>query len=162
MNISQQAAPTTDIAMTQTTEKNPSYETLQAQLQTAIDQLTAASNTLTQTKPVSIQDKLKSRKFWISIIGAAIAMIGMITSGSNTAAIIAFVILEIVSMVGYFFAEGTVDVARTKQMVQMAAQITTMIAAVSSATGMITAPTDTAGMIMDNMNDAATDAAFGN
>lgn len=148
--------------MTQTTEKTPSYETLQAQLQTAIDQLTAASSALTQTKPVSIQDKLKSRKFWISIIGAAIAMIGMVSSGSNTAAIIAFVVLEIVSMVGYFFAEGTVDVARTKQMVQMAAQIATMIATVSNATNMITPPADPAEMVVDNMNDAATNAAFGN
>lgn len=148
--------------MTQTTEKTPSYETLQAQLQTAIDQLTAASSALTQTKPVSIQDKLKSRKFWISIIGAAIAMIGMVSSGSNTAAIIAFVVLEIVSMVGYFFAEGTVDVARTKQMVQMAAQIATMIATVSNATNMITPPADPAEMVVDNMNDTATNAAFGN
>lgn len=162
MNTSQQTTQTTDIAMTQTTEKNPSYETLQAQLQTAIDQLTAASSALTQTKPVSIQDKLKSRKFWISIIGAAIAMIGMVSSGSNTAAIIAFVVLEIVSMVGYFFAEGIVDVARTKQMVQMAAQIATMIATVSSATNIIASPADPIGMVVDNMNDAATNAAFGN
>ncbi|MCM1230261.1 MAG: hypothetical protein NC489_09010 [Ruminococcus flavefaciens] len=80
-----------------------------------------------QTTPQTILNKLKSRKFWMALIGAAAGVCGMLNSNGNITAILIFVVLEIVSILGYFFTEGTIDNTRTKELMQMATQIAAII-----------------------------------
>lgn len=80
-----------------------------------------------QTTPQTILSKLKSRKFWMALLGAVAGICGMLSSDGNITAILIFVVLEIASIFGYFFTEGTIDSTRTKELMQMATQIAAII-----------------------------------
>ena len=91
--------------------------------------LSALTNKITSahTTPQTMLDKLKSRKFLMALLGAIAGVCGMLNSGGNTMAILIFVVLEVLSIFGYFFTEGTIDNTRTKELIQMATQIATIV-----------------------------------
>lgn len=94
-----------------------------------MEHLTAMTTKITnaQTTPQTFFSKLKSRKFWMALIGAAAGVCGMLNSNGNVTAILIFVVLEVCSIFGYFFTEGTIDNTRTKELIQMANQIAAII-----------------------------------
>lgn len=94
-----------------------------------VEHLTAMTTKITaaQTTPQTFLSKLKSRKFWMALIGAGAGICGMLNSNGNVTAILIFVMLEVCSIFGYFFTEGTIDNTRTKELIQMANQIAAII-----------------------------------
>lgn len=100
-----------------------------------MEQLNAMADKMisSQTTPQTIFTKLKSRKFWMALLGAIAGICGMLNSGDDVTAILIFVILEIASIFGYFFAEGTIDNTRTKELMQMATQIAAVLGALAPA-----------------------------
>ncbi|MDE6041683.1 MAG: hypothetical protein K2F99_08920 [Muribaculaceae bacterium] len=74
------------------------------------------------TQPSMLQ-KLKSRKFWVAAVAVVGGLCGMLNAGQNTTAILIYVALAAVSVLGYFFTEGTIDSTRTKEMIQAATAI---------------------------------------
>lgn len=71
--------------------------------------------TAVTAKP-TFKEKLKSRKFWIAIAGIIVGIGGLVGFGDSTTALIVFVTLQIVSILGYCIAEGYIDAARIKEM----------------------------------------------
>lgn len=102
-------------------------------LQNMISSLSGMTDKLvnSQTTPQTILTKLKSRKFWMALLGAVTGICGMLSSGGNVTAILIFVVLEVISIVGYIFSEGTIDSTRTKELLQMATQIAAIIGSIS-------------------------------
>lgn len=81
----------------------------------------------TQTTKPTLKDKLKSRKFWISVAGVASGVCGILNADGNTTAMVIFTILQIVSIVVYCLAEGTIDATRAKQIAEAATILIDMI-----------------------------------
>lgn len=79
------------------------------------------------TTKKSWKDKLSSRKFWLSAAGCIIGLGGMIGFNDNYMAIIAFAIIEVGSIIGYCIAEGMVDAANFKKLLEVVSQIVDMI-----------------------------------
>lgn len=66
----------------------------------------------------TLKEKLQSRKFWACLALMAVGICGMIGFNDNTTVIVAFVILEIVSVVTYVLTEGYIDAAHAKEIIQ--------------------------------------------
>ena len=66
-------------------------------------------DSMTQKKP--IKDKLTSRKFWVSLAGLIVGIIGIIgfNISENMVGLISSSIVSLGSVVGYLLSEGTVD-----------------------------------------------------
>lgn len=107
------------------------------QIKTMLESLTKVTDGIIQSQstPQTVMNKLKSRKFWMAMLGAVAGICGMLNSNGNILAIFIFVILEVISILGYFFAEGTVDATRTKELIQMATQIAGIVGALSPIAG---------------------------
>lgn len=107
------------------------------QIKTMLESLTKVTDGIVQSQstPQTVMNKLKSRKFWMAMLGAVAGICGMLNSNGNILAIFIFVILEVISILGYFFAEGTVDATRTKELIQMATQIAGIVGALSPIAG---------------------------
>lgn len=84
-----------------------------------------------QNTPPDFKTKLKSRKFWVAVLAAVAGVYGMLNSNGNTMAILIFVGLEAVALIGYFFTEGTIDSTRTKEMIQAAISIAQIIGSIN-------------------------------
>lgn len=90
--------------------------------------INSAVNFMTSvTTKKSWKDKLSSRKFWLSAAGCVIGLGGMIGFNDNYMAIIAFAIIEVGSIIGYCIAEGMVDAANFKKLLEVVSQIVDMI-----------------------------------
>lgn len=87
-----------------------------------------------QTAKPSLREKLQSRKFWMAILGAVSGVCGMLNAGDNTVAIGIFVALTAASILCYCFGEGTIDASRTKEYMQAASEIATILSTVLTAT----------------------------
>lgn len=109
-------------------EAADSIKKLMEQLNTMADKMISS-----QTTPQTIFTKLKSRKFWMALLGAIAGICGMLNSGGDVTVIMIFVVLEIASIFGYFFAEGTIDNTRTKELMQMATQIAAVLGTLAPA-----------------------------
>lgn len=107
------------------------------QIKNMLESLTKVTDSIVQSQstPQTIMNKLKSRKFWMAMLGAVAGICGMLNSNGNVLAIFIFVILEVISILGYFFAEGTVDATRIKELIQMATQIAGIVGALSPIAG---------------------------
>lgn len=79
------------------------------------------------TKKSTIKEKLSSRKFWIAAVGCITGILGMIGLNDNIVALIAFVVLELGSIVGYCIAEGMIDAASFQKLLDVVSQIVDMI-----------------------------------
>ena len=71
----------------------------------------------------TLAKKFSSRKFILSFVGVIIGVVGMIGCSNDTTAIIAFVALEILSIIGYLIVEGKVDAAAVKAGLDIAQEI---------------------------------------
>lgn len=58
-----------------------------------------------------IKKKFTSRKFLLSLVGIVTGICGIIGCNNNTIAVVAFVVLEVLSIVAYLICEGRVDAA---------------------------------------------------
>ena len=94
----------TDRVIATITKTNPS-EARQKLLDTAVNMM----DSMTQKK--SIKDKLSSRKFWVSLAGLVVGIIGIIgfNISENMVGLISSSIVSLGSVVGYLLSEGTVD-----------------------------------------------------
>lgn len=95
----------------------------------SIDQMVEIGNNLVEavTSKPTFKEKLRSRKFWLAVVGVAVGVCGMIGFNDNTTAIVAFAILEILSVLGYCFTEGVIDAARIKEMLAAIGTIGAML-----------------------------------
>ena len=59
----------------------------------------------------SNKNKFASRKFILALVGVITGILGIIGFNDNTIAVVAFVIIEILSIVTYCYIEGKVDAA---------------------------------------------------
>lgn len=94
----------TDRVVATITKTSPS-EARQKLLDTAVNMM----DSMTQKK--SIKDKLTSRKFWVSLAGLVVGIIGIIgfNISENMVGLISSSIVSLGSVVGYLLSEGTVD-----------------------------------------------------
>lgn len=94
----------TDRVVATIIKTNPS-EARQKLLDTAVNMM----DSMTQKK--SIKDKLTSRKFWVSLAGLVVGIIGIIgfNISENMVGLISSSIVSLGSVVGYLLSEGTVD-----------------------------------------------------
>lgn len=81
------------------------------------------------TTKKTLMEKLSSRKFWISLAGCIVGILGMIGMNDNTVAIIAFAIIEVGSILGYCWAEGKVDAVHAQELLTVVSKIIDMIKA---------------------------------
>ncbi len=73
--------------------------------------------------------KFSSRKFIMSLAGVISGIIGLFNFNDNITATIAFIALEVLSIVGYIIAEGKVDHAAAKSSVDLIKQVIDIMAA---------------------------------
>ena len=94
----------TDRVVATITKTSPS-EARQKLLDTAVNMMDG----MTQKK--SIKDKLTSRKFWVSLAGLVVGIIGIVgfNISENMVGLISSSIVSLGSVVGYLLSEGTVD-----------------------------------------------------
>lgn len=71
----------------------------------------------------TLAKKFSSRKFILSFTGVIVGIVGMIGCSDDTIAIIAFIALEILSIIGYLIVEGKVDAAAVKAGLDIAQEI---------------------------------------
>lgn len=71
----------------------------------------------------TLAKKFSSRKFILSFTGVIVGIVGMIGCNDDTIAIIAFIALEILSIIGYLIVEGKVDAAAVKAGLDIAQEI---------------------------------------
>ena len=79
------------------------------------------------TKP-TLKEKLKSRKFWICIAGAAGGICALVGIQDDLRAIICFIILEIISVLGYCITEGAIDKTRAESLGKAVSTLINMLA----------------------------------
>lgn len=102
-----------------------------------ITELTALADKIfeAQNSKPSLKSKLCSRKFWVTAAGCITGICGMISCNESPTAIIAFAIVEVVSIIVYCVSEGTMDALHKKQlMVTITSMITTITDAVNKMT----------------------------
>ncbi|MCM1294986.1 MAG: hypothetical protein NC311_05545 [Muribaculaceae bacterium] len=129
-------------------------------LMTSNEQLLALAQTIveSQNTKVSLKDKLKSRKFWMSVAGFVAGLMGMIGCKDNVIALAVFGIVEIVSILVYCFSEGTVDSARAKNLAEATATFIEMLGQVISENNTMIAVYAENGILIPD-DPAADDAA---
>lgn len=74
--------------------------------------------------------KFTSRKFIMAMIGVITGICGMIGFSDNTTAVIAFIAIEVLSLVGYIIAEGLVDAKAVKSGATILQEIADIIGSV--------------------------------
>lgn len=83
--------------------------------------MTVTADTSTQkTSRENLIRKFTSRKFLMALAGLIIGTAGMIGFRTEVAGTIIFGIVDIVSILGYILAEGTVDAASIKAIIDVA------------------------------------------
>ena len=104
----------TDRVVATITKTSPS-EARQKLLDTAVNMM----DSMTQKK--SIKDKLTSRKFWVSLAGLVVGIIGIIgfNISDNMVGLISSSIVSLGSVVGYLLSEGTVDASSIREIMNI-------------------------------------------
>lgn len=93
-------------------------------------QETNQTNSQQQTEKSTLQSFLKkfsSRKFLMSFIGVVVGILGMLNCNDNVIAIVAFALLEIMSIGIYCIVEGKVDAESVKSALTVAEQIAQLV-----------------------------------
>ena len=83
-------------------------------------------NTTTTEKTdalTNVKKKFSSRKFLLSLAGVVTGIAGMIGCNDNTIAVVAFVVLEVLSIVSYLICEGKIDAAAVDKGMNIAKEI---------------------------------------
>ena len=85
-----------------------------------IDRIVSAAESLVDVVSTkrTLKEKLQSRKFWSCIACLVIGTCGMFGLCDNTTAIIAFIIMDILSVAIYVFTEGYIDAVHAKEFIQ--------------------------------------------
>lgn len=71
--------------------------------------------------------KFMSRKFLMSLAGMIIGICGMFAVPDNTAATIAFVALEVISLVAYIVTEGAVDAKSVESTIKVSEEVIELV-----------------------------------
>lgn len=110
----------------------------------------------------TLAKKFSSRKFILSLVGVIIGIVGMIGCNDDTTAVIAFIALEVLSIVGYQIIEGKVDAAAVKNGLDITQEILDVLNTFKE-TGKAEIPTDSVGNKLinqlpeDGLPDTTTD-----
>lgn len=75
----------------------------------------------------SFLKKFSSRKFIMSFIGVVVGILGMLNCNDNVIAIVAFALLEVMSIGIYCIVEGKVDAESVKSALTVAEQIADLL-----------------------------------
>jgi len=106
----------------------------------------------------TLKTKLKSRKFWLSVVGCVSGICGMIGCTDNLTSMIVFAVIEFGSIIGYMIAEGTVDSNRVKQLFSVLSTLVDMMEANNSGKHLTTTVSDTdASVSIDGKKSDFTD-----
>lgn len=124
--MSQSVSPTPQNPQTSSTSNQTNESTQKKVLNQAVQTLEQAIQSQTQTSSASTQNqsqtnqaqnsssnksKFASRKFILALVGVITGILGIIGFNDNIIAVVAFVIIEILSIVTYCYIEGKVDAA---------------------------------------------------
>lgn len=116
-----QQNPQTSSTSNQTNEStqkkvlNQAVQTLEQAIQSQTQPSSASTQNQSQTNQAqnssSNKNKFASRKFILALVGVLTGILGIIGFNDNIIAVVAFVIIEILSIVTYCYIEGKVDAA---------------------------------------------------
>ena len=116
-----QQNPQTSSTSNQTNEStqqkvlNQAVQTLEQAIQSQTQPSSASTQNQSQTNQVqnssSNKNKFASRKFILALVGVLTGILGIIGFNDNIIAVVAFVAIEILSIVAYCYIEGKVDAA---------------------------------------------------
>ena len=124
--MSQSVSPTPQNPQTSSTSNQTNESTQKKVLNQAVQTLEQAIQSQTQPSSASTQNqsqtnqaqnsssnksKFASRKFILALVGVITGILGIIGFNDNIIAVVAFVIIEILSIVTYCYIEGKVDAA---------------------------------------------------
>lgn len=124
--MSQSVSPIQQNPQTSSTSNQTNESTQKKVLNQAVQTLEQAIQSQTQPSSVSTQNqsqtnqaqnsssnksKFASRKFILALVGVITGILGIIGFNDNIIAVVAFVIIEILSIVTYCYIEGKVDAA---------------------------------------------------
>lgn len=124
--MSQSVSPIQQNPQTSSTSNQTNESTQQKVLNQAVQTLEQAIQSQTQPSPASTQNqsqtnqaqnsssnknKFASRKFILALVGVITGILGIIGFNDNTIAVVAFVAIEILSIVAYCYIEGKIDAA---------------------------------------------------
>ena len=124
--MSQSVSPIQQNPQTSFTSNQTNESTQQKVLNQAVQTLEQAIQSQTQPSPASTQNqsqtnqaqnsssnknKFASRKFILALVGVITGILGIIGFNDNTIAVVAFVAIEILSIVAYCYIEGKIDAA---------------------------------------------------
>ncbi len=100
-----------------------------------------------------IKKKFTSRKFLLSLVGIVTGICGIIGCNNDTTAVVAFVVLEVLSIVAYLICEGRVDAAAVGKGTDIINEIVKAIETFKD-TGKADIPEDSTGKdIIDSLPD---------
>ena len=116
-----QQNPQTSSTSNQTNEStkqkvlNQAVQTLEQAIQSQTQPSSASTQNQSQTNQAqnssSNKNKFASRKFILALVGVLTGILGIIGFNDNIIAVVAFVAIEILSIVAYCYIEGKVDAA---------------------------------------------------
>lgn len=116
-----QQNPQTSSTSNQTNEStqkkvlNQAVQTLEQAIQSQTQPSSASTQNQSQTNQAqnssSNKSKFASRKFILALVGVLTGILGIIGFNDNIIAVVAFVAIEIISIVAYCYIEGKVDAA---------------------------------------------------
>lgn len=124
--MSQSVSPIQQNPQTSSTSNQTNESTQQKVLNQAVQTLEQAIQNQTQASSASTQNqsqtnqaqnsssnksKFASRKFILALVGVITGILGIIGFNDNIIAVVAFVAIEILSIVAYCYIEGKVDAA---------------------------------------------------
>lgn len=108
----------------QQSQQSPSSQSQEMTTSQTQTQATTEVTSSTQPKWLSkLLTKITSRKFIMCVAGTVIGTAGIIGFNENTVAIIVFGIIDIISILGYIIAEGTVDKASVESAIDVASKV---------------------------------------
>lgn len=116
-----QQNPQTSSTSNQTNEStqkkvlNQAVQTLEQAIQSQTQPSSASTQNQSQTNQAqnssSNKSKFASRKFILALVGVLTGILGIIGFNDNIVAVVAFVAIEILSIVAYCYIEGKIDAA---------------------------------------------------
>ena len=82
------------------------------------------------TNGTSMLKKYTSRKFIMSLVGVIVGVLGMFAVPDNTIATVAFIILEIASVLAYVISEGRIDAKSVEASIKVVQEASEVISAI--------------------------------
>lgn len=96
----------------------------------------------TNTTVDRVKSKFTSRKFILSVVGCLTGILGIIGCNDNVIAVCAFVVLEILCILGFVITEGKIDAASVNMAANLATQVADIINQLQSGKDKVDLPTE--------------------